>query len=206
MKTRGLVPFLRRWPLLGLAALLLVLAAIMALAGTVPAGAQDDGLQVSIAANPVDPQVSEATTLTATIANPPSEETPEYDWEIDFGSGWHSYGSESTFRYGNGKAETLGFRLTVSYDSGETATSEPIAVTWIEPTPEPTPEPTEEPTPEPTEEPTPEPTEEPTPEPTEEPTPEPTEEPTPEPTEEPTPEPTEEPTPTPEPTPRRFRG
>ena len=140
----------------------LAVAALVALAALLLGGAAaraqgDDGLQVSITANPVDPQVSEATTLTATIANPPSEETPEYDWEIDFGSGWHSVSSGSAFRYGNAKAETLDFRVTVSYDSGETATSEPVAVTWTEPGEEPAPEPTEEPTPTPTPEPTPEP-------------------------------------------------
>ncbi len=147
----------------------LAVAALVALAvlllGGAAAQAQDDGLRVSIAADPANPQVNEATMLTAAIANPPSEETPAYDWEIDFGSGWHSVSSGSTLRYGNAKAETLGFRLTVSYNGGETATSEPISVTWTEPTEEPTPEPTEEP------EPTPAPEPEPTPEPTEEPTP-----------------------------------
>ncbi len=144
-------------------AVLLTLAVL--LLGGAAAQAQDDGLRVSIAANPANLQVNEATTLTATIANAPSEETPAYDWEIDFGSGWHSASSGSTLRYGNGKAETLGFRLTVSYDGGETATSEPITVTWTEPTEEPTPDPAEEPEPTPTPAPTP------TPEPTEEPTP-----------------------------------
>ena len=157
----------------------LAVATLMALAvlllGGAAAQAQDDGLSVSIAANPANLQVNEATTLTATIANAPSEETPAYDWEIDFGNGWHSASSGSSLRYGNGKAETLGFRLTVSYDGGETATSEPVTVTWTEsseepaeeptPTPEPAPEPTEEPEPTPTPAPAPEPTEEPTPEP-----------------------------------------
>ena len=149
----------------GMAVGLIVSAVLLTLAtlllGGAAAQAQDDGLSVSIAANPANLQVNKATTLTATIANPPSEETPEYDWEIDFGGGWNSFGSGTTFRYGNGKAETLGFRLTVSYDGGETATSEPVTVTWTEPAPEPTEEPT--PTPTPTAEPTPEPTEEPTP-------------------------------------------
>ena len=144
----------------------LVFAALLALAwaGTSPAGAQDGGLQVSITANPANPPVNEPTMLTATITNPPLEGKPAYDWQIDFGDGnWFSVGSNSTLRYLAGEAETLGFRLTVSYGSGETATSEPITVTWVEAGEEPTPEPTEEPTP------TPEPTPEPTPVPTEEP-------------------------------------
>ena len=193
----GLTPALRlslaknRVALLVVAGALTV-AALLALIweGTAPADAQGDGLEVSIAANPANPRVNQPTTLKATIINPPSEKTPAYDWQIDFGGAWYSYGKGSTFRYGNGKAETLGFRVTVSYDSGESATSDPINVTWVDPTPTPTPEPTVEPTPERTVEPTPEPTVEPTPEPTEEPTPEPTVEPTPEPTAEPTPEPT----------------
>ena len=160
----------RRWPLLGLAVLLfaLTITLAMALAGSNPAGAQGEGLRVSIAANPVNPQVNESTTLTAAIANPPSAEEPDYDWQVDFGDGeWFTYGSRPTFRYSHWEAETLGFRLTVSYDSGETATSEPITVTWVDPDEEPAPEPTEEPTPEPaaTPTPTPEPTREPTPEP-----------------------------------------
>ncbi|MDE2688446.1 MAG: SwmB domain-containing protein [Chloroflexota bacterium] len=133
-------------------------------------------MQVSVTASPVNLPVYESTTLTATITNNPSEETPAYNWEIDFGGSWLSFGGSSTFRYGNGRAETLRFRLTVTYDSGKSATSEPVTVTWV--VPEPTPEPTQDPTQEPTTSPTPTPmpvlTQEPTPEPTEEPTPEPT--------------------------------
>ena len=167
MRPSHSAPFTRRWPLLGLAALMLVsMTALLVLAwsGASPAGAQDGGVQVSVSANPANPPVNEPTTLTAAIANPPPEGKPAYDWQIDFGDGnWFSVGSNSTLRYLAGEAETLGFRLTVSYGSGETATSDPITVTWVEAGEEPTPEPTEEPTPapEPTPEPTPVPTEEP---------------------------------------------
>ena len=216
MRLPALTPLSRRWPLFDPAVLLLILVAVSAAiwAGTGPAGAQDSGeLQVSVTADPTNLPVYDSTTLTSTITNSPSEETPTYNWEIDFGRGWLSFGGSSTFRYGNGKAETLRFRLTVTYDSGESATSEPVAVTWVapeptqEPTPTPTPTPSPEPTVEPTQEPTPEPTQEPTPsptptpEPTQEPTPAPSPEPTVEPTQEPTPAPTQEPTPTPTPTP-----
>ncbi len=200
MRLPALTPLSRRWPLFDPAVLLLILVAVSAAiwAGTGPASAQDSGeLQVSVTADPTNLPVYDSTTLTSTITNSPSEETPTYNWEIDFGRGWLSFGGSSTFRYGNGKAETLRFRLTVTYDSGESATSEPVAVTWV--APEPTQEPTSTPSPEPTEEPTPAPTPEPTQEPTPAPTPEPTQEPTPSPT--PTPQPTEEPTPAPSPEP-----
>ena len=216
MKSNDLTVRLPRLSLAGIPLVLLAVAVLLALAALLPdtrgaqaqsegaIPAQAPGLQVSIAASSANPRVNEPVTLTATIANGPSEETPAYNWEIDFGS-WVSFGGGSTFRYGNGKAETLRFRLTVSYDSGESATSDPIAVTWVapEPTAEPTAAPTPEPTEEPTQVPTPEPTQEPTPEATEEPTQEPTQEPTSEPTPEPTQEPTASPTstPTPEPTP-----
>ena len=232
MKSRILTARFPRLSPAGIPLALLAVAALLALAMLLPdiqaAQAQAPGLQVSIAASPVNPPVNEPATFTATIANGPSEKTPAYNWEIDFDGSWYSFEGGSTFRYGNGKAETLRFRLTVSYDSGESATSDPIAVTWVapeptpeptasptpvqtpepaqEPTSEPTPAPIEEPTQEPIEEPTqeptptPEPTHEPTPEPTHTPTPEPTPAPTEEPTQDPTEEPTQEPTPTPEPT------
>ena len=158
---------------IGIATGLAIAALLALLPGSQAAQAQGTGLQVSIAANPVNPQVNESTTLTATIANAPSGGTPSYSWEIGFGGAWYSYGSGPTFRYGNGKAESLNFRLTISYGSGESATSAPVTVTWGEQANAPTPEPTEEPTPEPTEEPTSEPTPEPTPTATATPTPEP---------------------------------
>ena len=186
----------------------------LAWAGASIAGAQEDtGLRVSVAASPANPEVNKATTLTASITNAPEGEKPAYQWEIDLGDFWYSHGTRSTLSYLTNRPETLGFRVTVSYPGGMSATSDTVTVTWSEVAPEPTPTPTSEPTPEPAPEPTLEPTPEPTPEPTAtaEPTPESTPEPTPEPTAtaEPTPEPTAEPTPeptattepTPEPTP-----
>ena len=163
-------------------------------------------MRVSVAASPANPEVNKATTLTASITNAPEGEKPAYQWEIDLGDFWYSHGTRSTLSYLTNRPETLGFRVTVSYPGGVSATSDTINVTWSEAAPEPTPTPTSEPTTEPTPEPaaTPEPTPEPaaTAEPTPEPTPEPTAEPTPEPavTPEPTPEPTATPEPTPEPT------
>ena len=65
----------RRLPLFYPAVLLLILVAVSAAiwAGTGPAGAQDGGgLQVSVTADPVNPEVNKPTRLTATIADPPS--------------------------------------------------------------------------------------------------------------------------------------
>ena len=105
-----------------------ILAALIALIGVLPLSPEltraqgggatatpAPGLQVSIAANPVNPPVNKPTTLTAAIANRPSEDAPAYNWEIDFGGSWFSFGGGSTFRYGSGSAETLRFRLTISY-------------------------------------------------------------------------------------------
>ena len=91
----------------------------------------DPTFQVSITANQVNLPVNESATFTATIANNPSEETPTYTWEIDFGGSWFSFVGGSSLQYGNSNAETLRFRLTVSYDGGQSATSEPVAVTWL---------------------------------------------------------------------------
>ena len=140
-------------------------------------------MRVTVTASPANPEVNEATTLTASITNAPEGETPSYQWEIDLGNFWFSHGTRSSLSYLTKKPETLGFRVTVSYPGGVSATSDIINVTWYEPTPTPTPEPTPEPTAEPAPEPTPEPAA--TPEPTAEPTPEPTAEPTPAPTPEP---------------------
>ena len=164
----------RRWPLFYPAVLLLTLVVVSGAiwAGTGLAGAQDSReLQVWVTADPVNPEVNKSTRLTATIADPPSGGEAEYDWEGSLEGGeWYSHGSSSSLSWLTGQAETWAFRVTVSYGSGETATSEAVTVTWSEPAPEPT----STPTPEPTQEPTPEPTQEPTPNFTPTPTPAPT--------------------------------
>ena len=152
-------------------------------------------LQVSITAHhqSSNPRAGEATELQAVISNPPSEETPSYQWELYLDGRWQPSLSESSANFSIAVASpmSLRFRVTISYESGPSATSDPIPITWIEP------EPTATPTPEPTPTPTPEPTATPTPEPTPTPTPEPTATPTPEPTPTPTPEPTATQTPLP---------
>ena len=176
MMTFDLAPFRRRLPLLGLAALLL-LAAILsaALAGTGLAGAQDDGLSVSATANPPNPEVDVPVLFSATISNPPAGAEPSYRWELYLGDDdWMYTSGNSTFSYVMASPGSTTVRLMVSYDSGDSATSEPLTVEWTKPEgytpiptappPTPTPTPTGEPTPAPS--PEPEPTATPAPEPT----------------------------------------
>ena len=108
-------------------------------------------LWVAITASPENPPLDEATKLQAVISNSPSEKAPSYQWEMELGDTWHVYGRNSTFSYLVNVPQTQAFRVTVTYDTGETATSDPILVTWGElpPTPTPTATPTSEPTPTP---------------------------------------------------------
>ena len=92
-------------------------------------------LQVSITANPANPVVEEAVTLSAVIANAPSGLEPSYRWGLDLSGTWFSMGTGQTFSYLTAEAESQAFRVTVSYDSGASATSAPLTVTWAEPTP-----------------------------------------------------------------------
>ena len=175
--------FPRRWPLLGLTALLLLATALaIALAVTNPAGAQDNQLQVSVKASPSNPEVDDPVVFSASISNAPSGAGPSYRWELDLGSEWMNVGEDSTFSFSMASPGSTTVRVKVSYDSGASATSEPLTVHWAEPdgyTPIPDGKPTPTPSPEPTPEPTPDPDEEPTPTPTPEPTPTPTPQPVP---------------------------
>ena len=110
-------------------------------------------LRVSIKASPSNPRVRQQTTLSADISNAPSGVRPSFRWEMSYGgSYWFFLDSRSTAAYLASVAESALFRLKVSYDSGASATSDTISVTWSNPTPKPTPEPTPESTatPEPT--------------------------------------------------------
>ena len=109
-------------------------------------------LWVSITASPANPQPGEAAKLQAVISNPPSGNTPSYQWEMELGDSWHVMGRNATFGYLVNDSLTQAFRVTVTFDTGDAATSDPINVTWGElpPTPVPTPTPTPEPTPTPT--------------------------------------------------------
>ncbi|MDE0137072.1 MAG: SwmB domain-containing protein [bacterium] len=94
-----------------------------------PVGAQ---LGVSVTASAVELAVGEPVNLSAVIANAPDEGSPSYSWEMNFGGSWSAWGTNATFSYIGWGAESQSFRVTVSYGSGETATSDPLAVTWVE--------------------------------------------------------------------------
>ena len=71
-------------------------------------------------------------TLSADIANAPEGGNPSYSWQMNFGGSWSQWGTNATFSYAAGSAESPAFRVKVSYGSGESATSEPLTVTWVE--------------------------------------------------------------------------
>ena len=79
--------------------------------------------------------------------------------QLSNGGDWHSHGTGSTLSYLTARAESWSFRVTVTYGSGDSATSEPLTVAWVDipSTPTVTPEPTATPIPEPTATPTPDP-------------------------------------------------
>ena len=163
MKSFDPARFLRGWPFLTLAALLLI-GILLALtwAGTGSANAQGDGailvqasqLHVAITAHPANPVAQEAVKFRAIISNAPSEEAPSYQWQLHTGGDdWLVVGRNAAFSFVEAQPGSSTFRVTVAYDTGESATSDPLTVVWSEATP--TPEPTKEPSPtsDPTEEP-----------------------------------------------------
>ena len=101
---------------------------------TVPA---PEPLSVTITPNAVTVPVGEAATLSAGISNAPSG-TPAYLWEMSYGGGsWFTLSSEATASYLSSSPETVSFRVTVTYGSGESAASDPLAVTFAKPEPTP---------------------------------------------------------------------
>ena len=90
-----------------------------------------DPLRVSISASAIVVPVEEEVILTAVITNPPTESKPSYRWELDLGS-WVAMSTEPTFSYLTAAPESQAFRVTITYDSEDTATSEPLTVTWKE--------------------------------------------------------------------------
>ena len=88
------------------------------------------GLHVSIEASAVYARIGETVNLTPSIANAPSDSGPSYNWEIETDGDWSSFGTNSTLSFLADKVESWTFRLTVSYGSGDSATSEPLTVSW----------------------------------------------------------------------------
>ena len=92
-------------------------------------------LQVSIlATNPSNPQSNQTAYFLAHISNSPPGQEPAYDWQRLEDNDWVTHGRSRVFSWWSDKnAGTQTFRLIVTYESGETATSEPLDVTWSEP-------------------------------------------------------------------------
>ena len=88
-------------------------------------------LQVSIWASATVAPVEEAVILTAIITDPPADSEPSYQWELELGA-WYSVGTAPTLSYLTGAAEPQTFRVTVTYSTGASATSDPLTVTWVE--------------------------------------------------------------------------
>ena len=88
-------------------------------------------LSVSISASPAHPGPGEVVRLSADIANAPSGANPSYQWLLDLGGGQGiPLGTAATASYGQ-SAGAITFRVTVSYDTGDSATST-HAVEWTD--------------------------------------------------------------------------
>ena len=126
-------------------------------------------LHVSVSASSATLPVNRPVSLTAAVSNAPAGSDPSYAWELRNGGDWSSHGTGHTLSYLAGRPESWSFRVTVTYDSGVSATSGALTVTWVEVPPTPTatsiPEPKSTPTPLPAATPIPEPTATPTSEP-----------------------------------------
>ena len=91
-------------------------------------------LHVAVAASPSIPAVNQTTHLNAVISNPPEGESPSYSWEVETGGGeWSSFGKQATWSFMAAKVESWSFRVTVSYGNGDSATSDPLTLTWVNP-------------------------------------------------------------------------
>ena len=89
------------------------------------------GFRVSVVASDATPAENEPVDFSANIVNAPSESTPSYNWEMNFGGDtWVTVSSSATLRYLEKPDLRRGVRVTVSYASGESQTSEPLWVTW----------------------------------------------------------------------------
>lgn len=86
-------------------------------------------VSVSVTASPAVPRPGQPVTLTAVVSDAPSGAAPSHVWEMDAG-GWFPVGWSESFSYMAVGAESWTFRVTVSWESGESATSDPITVQW----------------------------------------------------------------------------
>ena len=95
------------------------------------AEATTESLQVSISASAAVVPVEETVLLTAIITNPPADAVASFQWNLQLGD-WYSAGNSPTLLYLTSVAESQTFRVTVTYDTGASATSDPLTVTWVE--------------------------------------------------------------------------
>ena len=88
-------------------------------------------LRVSVVASDATPSENEPVDFNANIVNAPSEGSPSYNWEMNFGGDtWSTVSSNVTLRYLEKPGLRRGVRVTVSYAGGESQTSDPLWVTW----------------------------------------------------------------------------
>ena len=104
----------------------------------IPTPAPAPDLRVVIQADPPDPLVGQRVGFSASIYPiPPGSGSASFVWEArEDGGDWDTVSTAGAMFYGWPSAATVTFRLSVSYESGVSGTSEPLAVTWSEPTPE----------------------------------------------------------------------
>ncbi|MDE2668233.1 MAG: fibronectin type III domain-containing protein [Chloroflexota bacterium] len=91
----------------------------------------EPGMRVSIFASPASPEVNQSASLSWSIANIPSDAgAPSYDWQIERNGVWDSVWNGPSFSHSSNSPTSITFRLTVSYQSGDSDTSDPLTVTW----------------------------------------------------------------------------
>ena len=68
--------------------------------------------------------------LVAVVSNLPADEKPRYRWEMNLGGAWHAVGTGREFPWSTFLPETARFRVTVFHGSGESVTSDELALAW----------------------------------------------------------------------------
>ena len=96
-----------------------------------PASATPSAASVTISSDKSSLTAGSSVTLTASTARAPLGHSPSYQWQIRFTGGeWSNVGtSRNTLAYYTDKAETIAFRVIVTYNS-ESFTSNSLSVTW----------------------------------------------------------------------------
>ncbi|MXY44700.1 MAG: leucine-rich repeat protein, partial [Dehalococcoidia bacterium] len=96
-------------------------------------------LRVVLTASPAHPVAPKTVIVQPVISNAPSSSDPSYKWEIaeeKRGDDWRWRVFDTGFvelrivDYNSGNHGSKAYRVTVSYDTGDSATSDPLVVTW----------------------------------------------------------------------------